>query len=274
MKRKCRAFTLIELLMVMLIIGIVIAMLMKIGPEVSRNIKVHQTKNFLHVLDLGAHRYKRIFGAFPTSDSDNHDNNPYDQSGPNCYTQRAAGFYLYIALQGPDSYGWSRTEHEVSADFGPFLEAGATNVGQAQIGDNNSPSWPVFIDSFNKGILYQKARRSSPNPPNLNKTSGEENAGTRYGWYNLRSIWGGQSGIGGWSGRGQMWTVAQSHWKQKLTMAIQGHVLVPYNPESFILWSAGADEKFGYWHYEEGTDGSGYHWNLEEGVCDDITNFD
>ena len=69
MKLKCRAFTLIELLMVMLIIGIVIAMLMKIGPEVSRNIKVHQTENFLHVLDLGVARYKRIYGAFPPDGS-------------------------------------------------------------------------------------------------------------------------------------------------------------------------------------------------------------
>ena len=60
MERTGRGFTLIELLMVMLIIGIVIAMLMKIGPEVSRNIKVHLTQNFIHVLDIGAHRYRQI----------------------------------------------------------------------------------------------------------------------------------------------------------------------------------------------------------------------
>ena len=47
---------------------------------------------------------------------------------------------------------------------------------------------------------------------------------------------------------------------------------VPYHPESYIIWSAGPDEMFGYWYYSE--EHLGPMRDLQIGVCDDITNFD
>jgi prepilin-type N-terminal cleavage/methylation domain-containing protein len=262
MRRVERAFTLIELLMVMLIIGIVIAMLMRIGPEVSRNIKVHQTQNFIHVLDLGTQRYKRIYGAFPIGisiDVYGSGTNPYHQDGPNCHPHNAAACYLYIALQGRDSYGWSRTDHGVSADFGPFLEAGATNVGEYG-------SWPVFIDSFNNKILYYKAQMS-------NKPYREAYGNGRYTVQgSSHGIWGGQREANYQNLYGRYY----DHFWQKLTAlrpTIDNAVRqVPHNVNSYVIWSSGADEKFGFWYYDE--DELGLMADLQLGTCDDITNFD
>jgi len=50
MTDKRKAFTLVELMLVILIIGVVMALLMKAGPDVVRNIKIMQTKNLLMTL--------------------------------------------------------------------------------------------------------------------------------------------------------------------------------------------------------------------------------
>ena len=273
MKRKGQAFTLIELLMVMLIIGIIIAMLMRVGPEVSRAIKVNQTQNFISALELGVYRYKRIFGAFPPSQRaerrDGNGNvvyyNPYDEGAP-VFQQGESMLYLYIALQGPESFGWTRADHGVSAEFGPFFEAGASNIGELRLSGSNSEPWPVFTDNFNTWILYQKANKS--NPPNLDSNNPWSN---RYSYWTLRAIWGRQKGIGGW-GAGGMWNVYSAHWKKKLTAVKRGGSRIPYNPDTFVLWSAGPDEKFGYWVYDD--DELGMQFDLKTGTCDDITNFD
>ena len=262
MRRKGQAFTLIELLMVMLIIGIVIAMLGRIGPSVSRAIKVHQTQNFIHVLDIGIQRYKRIYGAFPSPGM----SYPSEGWAGNRYGQKRAGFSLYLALQGPGSYGWTRADHEVSAEFGPFLEAGSTNIGTWTVNWPVIGPKPVFFDSFNKGILYYKARTDSKY-----EYRGAYESGPYPVQGTSHSIWGGQTGIGGWEAGG-MWSVYKNHFWEKLTVIKKNGRQYPHNPKSYILWSSGADERFGYWVYDD--DELGLHFNLKTGSCDDITNFD
>ncbi|NIA21547.1 MAG: prepilin-type N-terminal cleavage/methylation domain-containing protein [Anaerolineaceae bacterium] len=262
MERKGRAFTLIELLMVMLIIGIMIAMLMSIGPSVSRAIKVHQTQNFIDVLGIGIQRYKRIYGAFPTPGM----SCPSEGWTGNRYAGKSAAFGLYLALQGPGSYGWTRADHGVTAEFGPFLEAGASNMGAWEVNWPAIGLKPVFIDSFNKGILYYKARINSKKPYRLPYDKGPYSV-----WSTSGGIWGNQTGIGGWQA-GSMWKVYKDHFWKKLTVIEKDGHQYPYNPKSYILWSSGADEKFGYWVYDD--EELGLQFDLKTGTCDDITNFD
>jgi len=261
MERTGRGFTLIELLMVMLIIGIVITMLMKIGPEVSRNIKVYQTKNFLHVLDLGVARYKRMYGTYPPDGSSPTHNVPFGHLQLGSWGCGEPGcFYLYVALMGPDSFGWTTADHDVAVEFGPFLEAGVAGTGQRY-------DKPCFTDLFNNEIHYYRAKMA--NELTLNATYLHQN---RYNPQSSAALWGRQRDAA-WVGMWHDWT----HFYKKLTAATLDtpNILnnrIPYHADSYIIWSAGADEKFGYWYYSP--EHQGLMRDLQMGVCDDITNFD
>lgn len=279
-----RAFTLVELMMVILIIGIVMALLMKAGPDLVRNIKVTQTERLLMTLEIGCQRYKQVFGTYPPCGAERQMFSPYgriDSFKKNFKPcdQESSEYYLYLALQGPEGFGWSVDDHEVSADFGPFLEGGSINTGQREIG-NTGYFGPVLLDAFNSPILYLKAQMS-PKVFSDHLDAGNSRA-PRYDCWCLRAIFGGQSGIGGWQAGG-MWNYYAAHWKLKMTAQYaedsEGKMrYYPHNPDSFVLWSAGPDEKFGYWIYDE--ENNGYDFirstsesQLRKGTCDDITNF-
>ncbi|HOI54457.1 MAG TPA: type II secretion system protein [Phycisphaerae bacterium] len=288
MTDKRKAFTLVELMLVILIIGIVMALLMKAGPDVVRNIKIMQTKNFLMTLEMGCQRYKEVFGSFPPDGAElpyeggslwSKALDSYSKHWPTASNGSYRGRvyrYVYVALQGPDGFGWSRSEHEVSADFGPILESGSSHLGESRIGDIYGAA---FLDAFNRPIIYMKAHT---NPrlftDHLDSETGRPNP--RYCGSMLYTVWGGQNGIGGWE-NGNMYGVYHDHWKKKMAMRYAPDAkgvmrYYPHNPDSFVLWSSGPDEKFGYWIYDK--ENNGYDFirsvnKLHEGTCDDITNF-
>jgi prepilin-type N-terminal cleavage/methylation domain-containing protein len=284
MTDKRKAFTLVELMLVILIIGVVMALLMKAGPDVVRNIKIMQTKNFLMTLEMGCQRYKEVFGSFPPDGAEsgyaggNTRLDPYPAHRPLPDEQRRAIGALFPGLQGPKGFGWSKEEHGIAVDFGPVLESGSSHLGKALIASNLQGD--VFLDAFNVPIMYLKAHT---NPRTHTDHLDDLPGGTvkkRYNSWICRVPFGGQDGIGGWQG-GKMYDVYEAHWKKKLTARYAPDAkgvmrYYPYNPDSFVLWSAGPDERFGYWIYDK--DANGYDFirsanKLNEGTCDDITNF-
>ena len=74
-------------------------------------------------------------------------------------------------------------------------------------------------------------------------------------------------------------SVAIQHWMARLTHSKSpGGFRYPYNPKTYLIWMAGADERFGYWSWSQEHSGFVCDVRPEDtadgvGICDDLTNF-
>ncbi len=246
--RSRPGFTLIELLLVLMIIGVLMALLVPVLPRILAGNQEKQSRMFVSQLSTGLENYRMVWGSYP---SDNMIENPHQLDG--------GGMSLLLALQGPQGTGWSRVKHKVDRDVAPFFES-LRDARQATKRDRQ-----VFVDSFGGPVLYYSAKMDKM------ATLTEKYDNNRYrfsvgrdDWYQQKDDDGTALGDDG----------SRVHWKQKLTQKreyVQGKLVeVPFNLTSYLLWTPGADRRFGYLTYRDSD--KKFIWDLK-GVCDDITNF-
>lgn len=219
--RRPRGFTLIELLIVITIISILIVILVVVARPPTDKVKWDKVRESL---DQALRSYEQTFdGMFPPS------NNSSVGSGAEC---------LYYYLMGPGGKGWSPSNGNVAANYtwGPAKElAQDWMIGQ-------SGSRKYFIDGNAADpmpVLYYRANRV-PNATTLIEPIAFDEV---YRVADNAAYFSPTTGSNG-------------EWK-KLIANPASSKNAPFNPTSYILWSAGVDRKFGY----------------VEGKCDDFTNF-
>jgi len=275
MRRKAKAFTLVELLIVMMIVALLILIFIPQIAAITNWYKVHLSTMIMQQLQYGVEEYKRVYGEYPhdtiwwnakTGRLEGHGENSYSAEG---YES------LYLALQGPDGAGWGPTADEPGIkEFGPVPESPgfvAKELAYRQL--------PRFQDPFRNPILYYSARLDSQYP-HVTESYGVWKI--RYIWYTNDRAWEGQRGADekayGYGGN-IMYKWGRKHWAARLTKSRVGDVRYPYNEKSYVLWLAGGDRRFGYWVWSDEHRGFVADTDPENaadgrvGQCDDVTNF-
>jgi len=288
MAGKSKGFTLIELIIVMSIIALLILIFVPQVPAIVRWYRVHLSRVIMNQLAFGVEEYKRTYGEYPQDLIRMHADgkrmlNWVTDTGtwtdPNaCHYGNTQGSYsLYLILQGWDGNGLGPTE-----DFPAVKEFGPIPESPGFVGHSLSSGRPFFEDPFGRPIMYYSARMDSQYP-----TINQGNV-WRHRYMELSSQ-------GAWKDamkqRGAdeqsfgtsnyfMYKGWRRHWEIKLTKSkdASGH-RYPYNEKSYVLWMAGADERFGYWVWSDEHSGyiadPGPEDNSDGfvGICDDLTNF-
>lgn len=105
MKRASRsAFTLIELLTVLAVIGVLASLVVSIGPGAHAKAARLRAQGEIRMLGMAAEAYQSDFGVYPrNADSDRLD--PRLEGFPNTPAYRKANLFLYQTLTGNPSTG-------------------------------------------------------------------------------------------------------------------------------------------------------------------------
>lgn len=246
-----KGFTLIEMLLVIAIITVLIAILVPVLPRVISATNMKKTQILFAQLGVGLENYKRVYKDYPLSSSMGSDSM---NEGPT---------RLLTALQGPDGQGWTQAKDGVKTEFGPFFES---------VKDRLSRDGTYFVDGFGNVIIYHKARMYKLRP--INNSNSRQ---MRYYPREAEKWWTGsynQTEDGTrLSNTGTMWY--GYHWRKKLTRTtrIKNGIteMLPHNPTTYVLWSAGEDRILGYTNTDP--ESGKMTFDLENGKCDDITNF-
>jgi hypothetical protein len=154
------------------------------------------------------------------------------------------------------------------------------------VGRNLSTGRPRFEDPFGRPVLYYKARLDSQ-WPDISVDKDHFILSTRYIYLVNFHQWE-HGGTGGAQrgadepayGEGKMTReVALRHWMAKLAHSQDAEGFrYPYNPKTYVLWMAGADERFGYWYWSE--EHSGFVCDVLPGnaadgvgICNDLVSW-
>jgi prepilin-type N-terminal cleavage/methylation domain-containing protein len=301
MNAKRKGFTLVELILVMGILVLLMTLLLPEIPALVNVYKVRMSEWLMATLTAGIEQYKMVYHDYPhdlvrmSNDNTKLLNSITNTGGwtdPGvCHYGNTQGSHsLFLALQGPDGTGWHPLPTDATKrrilDFGPYPESpkwvGVPGAGQ--------PGWAGasqrrFEDPFGKPVLYYQARPG--NTADINISTFILN--TRYIFLVNQNAWkDGESQRG--ANEGACWpypyifqdggTASYVHWMLGLTKSTDkagNHY--PYNDKSYVLWMAGADEKFGYWIWSE--EHKGFIPDPDptseidgvKGVCDDIRSY-
>jgi len=286
MTRAREGFTLIELIIVMSIIALLILIFVPQVPAIVRWHRVHLSKVVMTQLEFGLDEYKRVYGEYPHDLVVMHANgkrmlNSITDSGQCTYLSTQGYYGLYLTLQGPDGTGWGPT-----ADFPGVKEFGPVPESPGFVSRDLKYERPFFEDPFGRPILYYSARMDS-HFPYLN--SGQASWKHRYDYTVNHTQWRYGAGASNLQrgvdeatgGKAVMdGEAAPLHWMVRLTRSKDNYgYRYPHNPRSYLIWMAGADERFGYWLWSDKPRGFVADPDPENaadgrvGVCDDLTNF-
>jgi len=294
MTPRMPAFTLIELIIVMSIIALLILIFIPQIPAIMSWYRVHLSHVVMTQLEFGVEEYRRVYGSYP-------DDLVYWNStrmmaegyGETSHFHTQGYESLCLALQGPDGTGWGPTEDFPGVkEFGPIPESPGY-VGTTSINPQWSPGAlgkkdefgmiirTRFEDAFGTPILYYRARIDSRYPDVNDERFVLHN---RYVFLVNKEMWWFQRGADELAyGRDcvfedkKPW--ARRHFTVRLTRSRDGKGnRYPYNPTTYILWLAGADQRFGYWVWSDQHRGFVADTDPENtsdgrvGVCDDLLN--
>jgi len=269
-----RAFTLIELVIVMAIIAMLILIFVPQIPAIMSWYRVHMSRVIMTQLEFGVAEYNRVYGDYP------HESVTWSSSDGLAEIEywKATGYHsLYLMLQGPDGNGWGPTADKPAIkEFGPIPESPGF-VGRHL----SSGEAPRFEDPFGQPILYYKAHLDS-RYPDIN--SSPYCTQWRYNWGTNRNAWYACRGANELAyGTEYVFDDAKPyalmHWRVRLTQSKVGDTRYPYNPTSYIIWMVGGDQRYGYWIWSDEYHGFIADQDPEDasdgrvGVCDDVTSF-
>ena len=246
-----KGFTLIEMLLVLLIIGVLIALLVPVLPQIISGSNAKNTRIFFAQLEVGLNDYNRIFNEYP----------PDIMAAENSWGGSGGPKSLLVALQGPAGQGWTTKQHGVNREFGPYFNS--TRGRLHRDGD-------AFADAFGNRVMYHSARMDG----RLSIGTSGFGQNTRYNARSCESFWAGSNvddATNKMSNDSSSPLFYPIHWRKRLTQVTtsEGYV-IPHNPTTYLLWSAGEDRRLGYLRYDQ--DKKILIFDLN-GVCDDITNF-
>ena len=192
MKRARPGFTLIELMMVVLVIGLLVVMLVPVIGAVKKAVRTQATQSMIWEIDSAIGLYKDAFGDYPPSGKpaganwSSYDEGWFKRDGgkmhlvgykegfrPNGTTSThsaapgpgpGATFLVYF-LFGPSRFGWSPQEHSVSAGWTPpygldkyLSKKPVTNDGHVGGGVYHCATQPYFVFEDAFGLTGAKFR--------------------------------------------------------------------------------------------------------------------
>jgi prepilin-type N-terminal cleavage/methylation domain-containing protein len=195
----------------------------------------------------------------------------------------------------------------VTADFGPWVEAGNQSI-QTYESFTSSPVCyrPVFVDSFGTPICYFAAvmnktipRLTAPSNALIPTGEGLGNY-DRYQPWEVRTIWPGTHTVLSYPGGGIVNSAgvqgfgSENYYAIHFYAAMMNQTYNPsnnlwygssgitaggtsngqvYHPTSFVVWSAGPDQFFGFWYWDDTWNGVVMDLTFNPANFDDITNF-
>lgn len=216
-----KAFTLIELLIVMVIISVLIAILV---PAVMVPKGLVRTMQIMKALESALASYEATFGMFPPSQM------PTGYSGTSGVGTGAQ--CLYYFLMGPNETGWGTASADGGLSsryiWGPAKDLDQTWMvagGEGSVAEYFSDGDP----SKDKALLYYRA----------DITIGSDNLRpVRYDEVYDRSDNNG-------SADGPFWSPSGTDWEELIKHPYSQHD-APYNARTYLLIGAGVDREFGF----------------------------
>jgi prepilin-type N-terminal cleavage/methylation domain-containing protein len=160
-----RAFTLVELMVVVFILGLLLTFTVVALTKIVRKVNVDRSKLTLNLLDDACRLYEQDFGAYPPSN---------DPAHPDWGGGQLLVLYLVGLAGDPGDPGDGQAGDDLAVDdgidgpgyrlmrggpqFGPYN--GAENVSIEYFG-NPSVVNPYFVDSFKNPIFYYVCRNDT-----------------------------------------------------------------------------------------------------------------
>jgi prepilin-type N-terminal cleavage/methylation domain-containing protein len=266
MNARPKAFTLIELLLVIAIVAVLMALLLPAVGAVQRTVQVNETRSRIAILGEAINQYSMVYDGIvpPTGGSGwNYPIVERTQFNPNrapySHTRGNLGaHYLTYFLLGPENFGWDVNIHKVKRGWVPPDVIRTYVSEQWRVGNavtdslpHSHPHWafedawgPNGTRSNNTGSLQYMAIRPRGSPP--------------YNRHDLGSAyyWGGTRGFE--AGDGQ-----------------NGHIdrlAKNVGTQRYIIVSSGPDRRFGFYRWDKNLNPPRRRADAELGTSDDIAN--
>jgi prepilin-type N-terminal cleavage/methylation domain-containing protein len=155
---KGRGFTLVELMIVMLIIGVLMGILVPTIGRAIRTARATKTRRMMQDIELGLKAFKNDFQMYP----------PSERTG-NQYPRTGAEKLVYH-LRGPQGLGWGAgaggrfpdgATGRRSRTYGPYFQTDPEHLEYTQVGGEYQPT--AFLDYFTPPgrFIYFKAGRDA-----------------------------------------------------------------------------------------------------------------
>ena len=228
--KNIKAFTLVELLTVIVIISILVSILMPTLGAARNLAKDTRTLALIRVIDGGLEQFnsnERIGGQYPPSSGVTATvaaGNTITPDGAQLLVMAVAGY----DLQGTPGFGASFNDYEYTLPrSGPYCDIqSVVKVLNTLPGYSSCAAAPVVVDPFGMPILYYRADLTQAVANNRYNIADNADITTNHASFTDA-------------------TTFRAYITDPTASSLAG-VSVPYKKDSYLLWSAGVDKIYGY----------------------------